>query len=191
MSVAFEPVPNRECGGCDYCCQHLLIDTPEHQLLPGNLCPNCDAGKGCKIYETRPQVCRTYLCGWRMMDFLDETMRPDLCGVVITAVDNNIPEDYPQLGINALIVKPELALKHASFIGYVVECIDTRRPLFLALSVAAGLRPKCVFVNKLLEPAVQKRDQAAFRAVLNDVMKFLATGPYETIVLKNAPQASA
>lgn len=27
-------------------------------------CPDCAIGKGCNIYETRPEECRAFYCGW-------------------------------------------------------------------------------------------------------------------------------
>jgi hypothetical protein len=72
----------RSCGPCNACCVapsipelHKPIDTP---------CPRLKQGpKGCcSVYEDRPSVCRTFLCGWRLGlgELID---RPDLLGVMV------------------------------------------------------------------------------------------------------------
>lgn len=46
-------------------------------------CPNCDpGGVGCKIYETRPEVCRVTNCLWMNQDVVPADLRPDRCGVM-------------------------------------------------------------------------------------------------------------
>ncbi len=55
-------VPGRSCDGCTMCCKLLEVVTlkkPRHKW-----CPDCAIGSGCKIYESRPQECRDFYCGW-------------------------------------------------------------------------------------------------------------------------------
>ena len=42
------------------------IDHPDLQKMPGTTCRNCKSG-GCQIYETRPDPCRRFFCGWRYL----------------------------------------------------------------------------------------------------------------------------
>jgi hypothetical protein len=54
--------PQRACGDCSLCCKLLRIaslDKPN-----GKWCSHCKAGKGCDIYESRPQDCRDFDCSW-------------------------------------------------------------------------------------------------------------------------------
>ena len=76
-------VPHRDCGPCNVCCKVPIIDTPEMKKSPGVLCPNCVAGIGCQIYETRPEVCREHYCGWRHLALLDDSWRPDLSNIYV------------------------------------------------------------------------------------------------------------
>lgn len=37
---------------------------------------------GCAIYEDRPEVCRSFQCGWIQAPNLPDALRPDRCGVL-------------------------------------------------------------------------------------------------------------
>ena len=52
----------RSCGNCTVCCEGwLVINTEEIKAYPGLACPDVKCGKGCGIYETRPNYpCRTF-----------------------------------------------------------------------------------------------------------------------------------
>lgn len=76
-----ELVPERSCGSCTVCCTHLTISSPEIQKPLGIDCKYCVLGKGCGIYETRPQVCQVYFCLWRFRADLGDTWRPDRSGI--------------------------------------------------------------------------------------------------------------
>ncbi len=52
-----ETIPGRECGDCNVCCVSLTIDDPELQKVQGYRCKNSVPGKGCVIYQNRPQTC--------------------------------------------------------------------------------------------------------------------------------------
>ena len=49
---------------------------------PRTQCEHQDPG--CRIYESRPESCRGYVCGWLFSPemFPQEALRPDLCGVM-------------------------------------------------------------------------------------------------------------
>jgi hypothetical protein len=65
------------------CCKILGIT--ELQKPVGKWCPHCDIGKGCKIYDQRPDECRTFLCGWLIDDRLSEVWKPDRSKIVLTS----------------------------------------------------------------------------------------------------------
>ena len=73
----------RTCGECTMCCKILGIselEKPAHRW-----CPHCDKGKGCKVYDTRPQACQQFQCLWLAVssDVLPDDIRPDRSHVVI------------------------------------------------------------------------------------------------------------
>src|SRR5262249_237331 len=57
-----EPVRGRSCGSCTLCCKVLgvpALDTPK-----GAWRSRREKGVGWRIYERRPDACRSFLCGW-------------------------------------------------------------------------------------------------------------------------------
>lgn len=79
MTQVFEsqPIPTtskRTCGDCAMCCK--LPDVPELNKKGGEWCPNCVNYKGCGIYDTRPQTCRTFFCVYVMDELVREEWNP-------------------------------------------------------------------------------------------------------------------
>ena len=52
----------RACGDCTLCCKLPAIKDFKEGY---SWCKNCDIGKGCKIYETRPKPCIDFDCMWK------------------------------------------------------------------------------------------------------------------------------
>jgi hypothetical protein len=68
----------RTCGGCTLCCKLPRIAEVEK---PRDVwCRHCDIGRGCKIYATRPKVCRDFECWWLTHEEMPEDLRPDRVG---------------------------------------------------------------------------------------------------------------
>jgi len=76
-------IPARACGDCVACCQVLNIDEPDMVKPADQMCMHC-TGKGCGVYDTRPQVCRDWDCVWRRIDSMPPQTRPDRLGVLFT-----------------------------------------------------------------------------------------------------------
>jgi hypothetical protein len=69
-------VPGRSCGSCSMCCK--VFDVPWVEEKPkGQWCRHCKPGRGCGIWDTRPQGCRTYYCQWFFAPMLGDEWRPD------------------------------------------------------------------------------------------------------------------
>jgi hypothetical protein len=49
----------------------------------GTWCTHCKPGRGCGIYETRPTVCRTFMCAWLMHSDVGPEWRPDKSKMVL------------------------------------------------------------------------------------------------------------
>jgi hypothetical protein len=74
----------RQCGTCQACCQ--AIGVHELDKPAGARCPNqCE--RGCAIYESRPESCRTFQCLWHEGNFGAEH-RPDKLGIVFATMWN-------------------------------------------------------------------------------------------------------
>lgn len=52
----------RTCGTCTLCCR--LPDIDELSKPANAWCTHCIEDKGCTIYESRPKLCRDFLCLW-------------------------------------------------------------------------------------------------------------------------------
>jgi len=76
------PSRPRPCSGCTLCCT-LAFDAPDKPA--GKPCEHC-TGKGCKIYDKRPTVCRRFVCLWSASSALHGSLRPDLCGAFFEPV---------------------------------------------------------------------------------------------------------
>lgn len=77
-------VASRSCDGCTLCCKLLNIAALKKPALVW--CPDCQIGKGCGIYETRPQVCREFYCVYRVSPELGEEWNPTVSKMLINYV---------------------------------------------------------------------------------------------------------
>ncbi len=68
-------VPGRACGSCAMCCKLTAI--PELQKPLGVWCKHVALGKGCTIYDDRPQRCRAFYCLWLQDRALGPEWKPD------------------------------------------------------------------------------------------------------------------
>ncbi len=73
--------PSRQCGECTLCCKVFTIGALAKPM--GQWCTHCDIGSGCRIYDSRPEVCRTFNCSWLVSAGMAEEWKPSLCGMVI------------------------------------------------------------------------------------------------------------
>jgi len=82
---------NKSCGSCTKCCEGwLYADIKGHKMYPGKPCFFVEIGKGCKDYENRPeQPCKTFNCGWIMIEDMPEEFKPEQSGVIMQYVNNN------------------------------------------------------------------------------------------------------
>lgn len=78
----------RTCGECTLCCK--LMGVPELKKSSAEWCGDCVQGKGCGVYEERPQSCRNFQCFWLMDDAFPDDFRPDRIGAL--AASNDSPD---------------------------------------------------------------------------------------------------
>jgi len=177
------PVSGRECGGCTACCTVLKVDEPELKKPSDQVCPNCTQG-GCKIYETRPAICRRFECGWKILRYLGEEWRPDRCGVIIDLVEGDqIPAGFRQAALKFEIVDSPNVLFWPPLIRFIRSEIERGHPVFLGTPAAVGYERRMVFLNYIMAEAVAARDNTlmihalrqALQIGLSDAMKEKAT----------------
>jgi hypothetical protein len=80
---------DNHCGTCTACCQVFSIPPLNKKI--GVWCQHCDIGKGCRIYQDRPKMCREFACLWLLSQTQEKSearlgpeLRPDRSKVVIS-----------------------------------------------------------------------------------------------------------
>jgi hypothetical protein len=149
------------CGPCRACCIAPKIDTQELRKPAQMPCPHL-VEKGCGIYERRPQVCRIFLCGWRLLPELDRSWRPDLSGVMLLRLaENQMPKPYRATGPGwvFVILDSELALT-PKLARHVASLVRRNAAVFLSV-----MTPR-IQINEQLEAPVAANDMAGVLAIL-------------------------
>ena len=180
-----ELVANRECGKCTVCCKVLTIDDPQLQKLPGVMCPNCKNGSGCQVYDTRPDPCRGFFCGWRHLGELDDKWRPDKSGVMLRF--QSPPPGYQGPGFQFLVFGYKDAVT-PQFVNYLMHLVARRIPVFLAMRGPDGFSDVGAFMNDHLGPA--GRDRNAFVKIVRGALEAMSKNQFERAVLKHGSPAA-
>jgi hypothetical protein len=79
--------PGRACGSCTLCCKVFKI--PAIDKPAGRWCQNCTPGKGCGIYETRPDQCRDFYCLWLTEATIPAEWKPERSKMVLSIFPEN------------------------------------------------------------------------------------------------------
>jgi hypothetical protein len=104
-------VPGRTCGTCTLCCK--LFNIPDVPKPAGKWCQHCQPGKGCKIYDNRPETCRKFFCGWMVSPGLGPEWKPERSKLIMQLlvvgdvfwVNAYVDEAYPAAWQRADIYK--------------------------------------------------------------------------------------
>ena len=164
MNPILPLVENRDCGKCSACCVTLRIETEGFNKLADESCHHLI--DGCAIYESRPEVCRTWYCAWRYMAGLDEYWRPDKSNVLLRFRGGERPGIILQsLGLPQEVFETERSL------GLVTSLIENGIPVFISVPGKAGHCNAIIEVNERLAQAIETRRfiemQAAMREAVN------------------------
>jgi hypothetical protein len=81
-AYANKAAPGRECGSCTLCCK--VYEVPSLEKPAGKWCRHCAPGKGCGIWETRPDHCRSFYCQWMTDGGFGPEWKPDRARFVMT-----------------------------------------------------------------------------------------------------------
>jgi hypothetical protein len=74
-------LPGRSCAGCTLCCKVLGIEAL--QKPPNTWCKHCEPAKGCRIYDDRPEECRTFNCSYLTDAHIGEEWKPSRSRMVL------------------------------------------------------------------------------------------------------------
>lgn len=156
--------PARECGGCNVCCVVLTIDDPALKKVQGVRCPNARPDNGCGIYDTRPQTCRTFLCGWMQHRWVRPALRPDLSGVLIRGQMRDVDGTRRPSVVVSLL--REAGLEAEGLAETVAAPVAAGIPVFLEIVGRPGLTYGVARVDQVLADAVGAHDKLAVMAQL-------------------------
>lgn len=151
---------DNSCGGCTVCC--LALNIEEFGKAAGIMCQHC-SGSGCGIYETRYQVCRSFLCGWRMVPELGDAWRPDRSGILLLIVEaEHVPQEHRASGngVNFVILGGENAILRTGFADYVSTLVSRNVAVYLSAD-----SPKTL-INKYLREPVAAKDKPSIVKML-------------------------
>lgn len=178
-------VQDRVCGACTVCCRELTIDDPALRKPAAVACAHCVPGRGCAVHASRPATCRDWHCGWRLLPWLAEALRPDLSGLLVLVEAGEAP------GQGALVfnVVPAgaaagaQALASRAGLDVLGALVREGVPVFLGVKDAAGRHGVRLPLNAALGAVARGADGDALRrAVLRihaeglDVVRRMAMG---------------
>jgi hypothetical protein len=131
-------VVGRDCGSCTACCKELTIKHAELKKFAGELCQHCAVGQGCRIYETRPEVCRTWHCLWRSMSHLDDSWRPDRIGIILSA--ESVPAGHSEtVGIKFSVTGAPGVLRSEKVVSVICAAVENEIPTFISAAGKIGM----------------------------------------------------
>lgn len=88
MTATAAASSNRTCGTCTLCCK--VFEVPPIDNKPrGVWCKHCKPGRGCGIWETRPDFCRDFHCLWIKEQSLGPEWKPEVAKFVMNWWDQN------------------------------------------------------------------------------------------------------
>jgi len=85
------PAPEKSCGACTMCCKLFEVNWVDRPKPAGKWCHHCAPGRGCAIWQSRPEGCRDYFCVWRIDPELAPEWRPDVAKFILTQMGPAFP----------------------------------------------------------------------------------------------------
>ena len=190
-SVEPELVAGRTCGSCNVCCVALTIDDPALQKAQGYRCRHAQRDNSCAIYETRPQTCRTFFCGWRRLKWIRETLRPDSSGVLVRLHNEVSAADGTQRAGVIFTLLNGAALKAEGLAESVAAAVSAGVPVYLHVPGPPGYTAGRARLNEALGDAVHFKDKAAVLQILRRARAMGRAGDYEPIVFARHEDSGA
>lgn len=185
-------VPGRECGSCNACCVVPVIDSPQFSKHSNTVCRH-SRDAGCAVYETRPDVCRRFFCGWRRTKLIPDDWRPDRSGVFVTMGSENVPPQFGgAVGLTLTLTdNPLKTVRQPWFVDFVAGAAARRIPLFLSLPGGEGMQAAMVLLNGAPLDAALGKARAAVKDVLERALKQLAGHTYIPCVMTHEDAGAA
>ena len=177
-----ELVPGRACGTCNACCISLTIDDPDLQKPQGYRCRNAQRDASCAIYESRPQTCRSFFCGWRQLKWVHESLRPDASHVLVRLRRSIGRDGVRQVGV-AFMLLDRAALKAEGLAESVAAGVAAGIPVYLNVPGPPGYTSAIAQINDVLASAVLTKDREGVLDVLRQAVAKAKSGKFVPIVM--------
>lgn len=161
------PVEGRECGGCNVCCIVYAIRDPELTKAQGVRCPNSLPDNRCSIHDRRPQTCRDFLCGWRLLRWVRPGLRPDLSGVMIRVMPQEIDGAERLCMLVTFLTDAGLDAEGAA--ETVAAAVASDVPVFLHVQGGDDRPHVMTRVDHVLAKSVRERNKAELLGVLREI----------------------
>jgi Fe-S-cluster containining protein len=183
-------VAGRECGSCNVCCVALTIEDPRLHKAQGYRCKHARRDNGCAIYETRPQSCRSFFCGWRRLKWVREALRPDRSDVLVRLNGEFSPEDgQERLAVEFMFLSPT-ALEAEGIAETIAAAVAARIPVSMSVPGRPGYTYAHARINEPLEEAVKTRNKPAMLAILAEIYALGQSGPRERVTISRKSRSA-
>jgi hypothetical protein len=175
-------VPGRDCGTCNACCIWLTIDDPELRKVQGHRCANLRPDSACAVYPTRPRTCRDYYCGFRRLDWVPATLRPDLSSVLIGLQYDGPPSNPDRrLGVSFSVLGDD-ALGVDCLAETVAAAVAAELPVWLHVPGPPGHTAASARIDAVLREPVRMGDLQTVLRILQLAHARGKQGDFEPVV---------
>lgn len=157
----------------------LTIDDPALRKAQGIRCANLNANDRCDIYQDRPNTCRAFYCGWRRLDWVSETLRPDTSGVLV-GLQYTDKDRRDQVASFTLLNRA--ALKAEGLAESVAAAVAAGLPVDVIVPGPPGYTSGWARINDAVRDAVARADMAGVRRILRQAWGLLVSGDHQPIV---------
>ena len=175
-------IPGRDCGGCNACCVSLTIRDPDLFKPEGYRCRHALRDNSCAIYPTRPQTCREFQCGWRLLKWVRAELRPDRSGVLVRLRGLAATADAPrQMGVVFSLLDGR-APKAEGLAESVAAAVAAGLPTWVHIPGPPGFTGARTRIDEVRAHAVMTKDREAVLQVLRDCRAQGRRGPRKRIL---------
>lgn len=180
-------VPGRGCATCDVCCISLTIDDPDLRKAQGHRCVNLRPDGGCTIYATRPRTCRDFHCGYRRLDWVPDTLRPDLSRVLIGLQFDGPPSDPTRrLGVWFSLLD-DAGPEAEGLAETVAAAVAAGMPVWLHVPGPPGYTTAAARIDTVMREAARTGNLATVLHILHLAHARGKEGEFEPVVLGRDP----
>jgi hypothetical protein len=182
---ALSLVPGRECGTCNVCCVALTINEPPVlQKVQGVRCRHNQADNLCAIYESRPDTCRTFFCGFRYLAWIKPTLRPDVSGVLVRMQAEKLDASGVQKISPVFMLLNRDAVRAEGFAESIAAAVMSDVPTYISIPGPPGHTASHAKVNDVLRHAVVTKDKPGVMRLLRQIYAKGRGGKREPVTFK-------